>query len=346
MSAAICIFRVPGKLHISALSSCELTIDVRLGMDSPECAPNEHPERMKPRVPLPTHLQARPFSIEEGAAAGLGRGRLQGKDLRRPYRSVRMPAGSGLSVEELAAAYQSKMPGGAFFCGITAAVIMAIPLPGALESSRVLHVAVASPRHPPTGKGIRGHVFQVNGAHIRLWHGLRLSMPERVFCEIAPLLSLPDLVAVGDFLIRRDLPFTSLDELKAAVEMFPGRRGHPIMDAALPLLSSRSESRQESRLRVIVLSGGLTGLVVNLPITTTGGHRYRADLAFPASRTIIEYQSDYHREPERFRKDMTRISRLQADGWFVMQVNGDDLRNPVELMHRIRAVLAGRPARS
>lgn len=58
---------------------------------------------------------------------------------------------------------------------------------------------------------------------------------------------------------------------------------------------------------------------------------------------IVEYQSDYHRDPERFRADMTRIARLQADGWFVMQVNADDLRDPVELVQRICRVLSRRP---
>ena len=39
---------------------------------------------------------------------------------------------------------------------------------------------------------------------------------------------------------------------------------------------------------------------------------------------------------------MTRISRREADGWVVIQVNSDDLRNPVELVDRIRRVLSAR----
>ena len=39
---------------------------------------------------------------------------------------------------------------------------------------------------------------------------------------------------------------------------------------------------------------------------------------------------------------MTRRSRLEAQGWYVMEINADDLGDPVELVARIRSVLARR----
>ncbi len=114
------------------------------------------------------------------------------------------------------------------------------------------------------------------------------------------------------------------------------RRGIRNLEAALPLLDERSESPRESRLRVIFVQGGLTGLVVNLPITTSGGFRYRAVLAFPGKRVLVEYQSGYHLSAEQYRADMTRISRLEADGWLVILVNSGDL------VERVRTILNGR----
>ena len=70
--------------------------------------------------------------------------------------------------------------------------------------------------------------------------------------------------------------------------------------------------------------------------------RYRADLAFPWPKVLIEYHSDYHSDPDNFRADMTRRARLEADGWFVMLINVNDLRDPDELIARIRTVLASR----
>ena len=58
---------------------------------------------------------------------------------------------------------------------------------------------------------------------------------------------------------------------------------------------------------------------------------------------VIEYQSRFHESPVDFRTDMTRISRLEADGWVVIQVNADDLDDPGELLARISRVLASRP---
>ncbi|MBU1589284.1 MAG: hypothetical protein KKH51_15270 [Actinobacteria bacterium] len=57
---------------------------------------------------------------------------------------------------------------------------------------------------------------------------------------------------------------------------------------------------------------------------------------------ILEYQGDYHRSMSQWRKDMTRRSRLEAQGWYVMEINADDLGDPVELVARIRSVLARR----
>lgn len=296
---------------------------------------------MSPRVPLPRDLAAA-FTTRQGAAAGLGRGRMVGPDLGKPYRGVRMPADNTPSVESLCRALRLRLPPTAFFSGVTSAAIMGVPLPSRLEASRRLEVSVPAPLRAPTGRGIRGHSVAVCGSDIRVWHGIRISSPERVFCELAAELALPDLVAAGDFLVRRMLPLTTRDALADAIGRYPGRRGMQVLRAAHPMLSDRSESRKESHLRVLILIARLPGLVANLPITTSGGFVYRADLAFPGVRVLLEYQSDYHSDPDNFRADMTRRARLEADGWFVMLVNANDLRDPDELVARIRTVLTSR----
>jgi very-short-patch-repair endonuclease len=302
---------------------------------------------MSARIPLPRPLDVQPFTTQQGLAAGLSPNRLRGPDLIAPFHGIRMlprqQAGGiradSLALEELCGAMQQKLPADAWFCGITAAAVMGVPLPARLERSRILHIAVAPPRRGPNGRGVRGHTFTAGANDVRGWHGLRISAPERVWCELAVSLDLPDLVAAGDYLIQRRLPLTSVGALADAVADFPGRRGIRMLQAALPLLHDRSESRQESRLRVIIVLAGLAGLEVNYPVTTSGGYNYRGDLALPDHKVIIEYQSELHRTTEAFRADMTRISRLEADGWYVMQVNVRDLDDPAELVQRIRRLL-------
>lgn len=243
---------------------------------------------------------------------------------------------------ELCRALQHKLPNHAYFCGITAAAIMGVPLPSRHERSTVVHVAVPPSHRAVSGRNIRGHTFCTTAEEVREWHGLRISTPERTWCQLGMPLTVAELVAAGDFLIHWRLPHTNEVALREAIDTSSNRRGIRSLQTAVELLDDRSESPRESHLRVIFVTGGLTGLAVNLPITTSGGFRYRADLAFPDQRVIVEYQSDFHRDPARYRADMTRISRLEADDWYVILVNSDDLGNPAELLRRVRLVLSRR----
>ena len=300
---------------------------------------------MSARIRLPPGLPTDVFTLQQGLAAGLTEKRLRGADLAQPFPGIRMPAGPPVALAQLALAYQQKMPPHAHYCGITAAVLLGVPLPSRYERSLVLHVAVPPPHRAPTGRGVRGHTLSVAPADVGVWHSLRICSPARVWCELGALLTLADLVAAGDYLLHSDrrMPALASKQILAdAVARYPGRRGRRLLRAALALLDAASESPQESRLRVIILLGGIPGVVANLPITTSGGFRYRADLAFPEFKVIVEYQSGFHDSPAAFRADMTRISRLEAEGWRVILVNKDDLDNPQELLQRIRQVLAQR----
>lgn len=298
---------------------------------------------MTPRIRLPPELTDGPFSSARATALGIGRGRLRGPDIRHPYPGVNSRADAATIVDRCRA-FAERMPPHAFFCSVTAAVIMRVPLPRELEMRGKLHVGVPFPRHPPEVAGIIGHRLRREGRHTRSWNGLRVSEPELLWCELSTELSLRDLVAAGDHLIHWRLPATTVEKLASTVDSYPGRRGKPAMRRALQLLDGRSESRRESHLRIVIVEAGLAGLVVNFDIVTRDGTKYRADLAFPREKMLVEYQSDYHAGTEQFRRDMTRIAKLQADGWYVMQVNADDLLNPMELVARIRHVLSERSA--
>jgi len=147
----------------------------------------------------------------------------------------------------------------------------------------------------------------------------------------------PELVAVGDHLIHWRLPLATTEELAHSVTHFPGRRGLSRMRAALPLLDGRAESPPESILRVIIVHGGLPTPRINRTlIDTETGQDVRPDFIFSEHKLIIEYQGDYHRTKTQWRKDMTRRTRLEGKGWRVMEINWDDLKDPIDLVVRIR----------
>lgn len=297
---------------------------------------------MTAKVPIPLALREAPFTVADGLAAGLGRRRLDGADLARPFygaRAVERPT----SIDMLCRAYLPLMPPDAVFARSTAAVLMGVPLPRRLEFADVIHVAVPPERRAPRGRGVIGHRRPLHPTDRVIRLGLPLTAPGATWCDLSKQVGVDDLVAAGDYLIHWQLPMTTHDELARRVGAMAGHRGVEALRAALPLLDERSESRRESLLRLILIRGGITGIVANYWISLPGVRKsYRVDFAIPKSKVIVEYQSDYHRDPAQWRADMTRISRLEAHGWVVVQVNADDLLDPRELVARIARVLATR----
>jgi len=237
-----------------------------------------------------------------------------------------------------------RMPPATFFSHTTAALLLRAPLPLALERSTSLDVAIPAPGRAPHARGIRGHELTISSGEVIELDGVRLSSPARTWCDLGAVLSLTDLVAVGDHLIHWRLPLATLEDLSTMMRRFVGRRGMRRLREAFPLLNDRAESRQESVLRVLLELGGLPRASINRDLVDTeAGFIARTDFAFEEFMLLLEYQGDYHRTTRgQWRKDMTRRSRLEAKGWQVMELNADDLKDPAELVSRIRSVLVAR----
>ncbi|TFC43875.1 hypothetical protein E3T26_11710 [Cryobacterium sp. TMT1-21] len=301
---------------------------------------------MTSRIPLPSGLGDRPFTTRTAAERGIGEGRLRGPDLARPFHGIRSLA-AATSLPDQARALQLRLPEAGFFCGVTAALIIGIPLPSRLRRPPELHVGTRSPLRACKAAGTTGHKLQLRDGDLRDWRGLRVTTAARTWCDLAAILDVEDLVAAGDYLIHREHPLASRAELENAVARHPSRRRRALLVEALGLLDENAESPPESIIRVTVVRAGITGLRANFAITDARGHEFaRGDLCFPAHRVIFEYQGDYHRsEPERWRKDRTRAARLAAAGWHIVEIAADELIDRRMLLRIIRDTLALYPAR-
>ncbi|HRQ00084.1 MAG TPA: hypothetical protein PK781_06455, partial [Terrimesophilobacter sp.] len=204
-----------------------------------------HHDQVRPRIALPAALAGAPFTIREGQDAGLTMSRLRGADLHASFRGVRT-LGPPNAVEELARAFQKRAADDTFFCSVTAATLTGIPLPWRLEQALELHVGVPSPARSPRAVGVTGHKYLIEARDLRSWRGLRVTTPERTWCDLATVLSVRDLVAAGDYLIHWDHPITTPTLLEKSLLRHRGRRGRSKCFRALRLLNDRSESRQES----------------------------------------------------------------------------------------------------
>lgn len=296
----------------------------------------------RPR-PLPSHLVGVAFTTQRAVASGVDKKRLRALDLQHPFRGIHVGVDPAMNLMSRCAAYLVRMPPGGFFCGPTAALIQGVPLPAGLERSPDLHVAVPSPRRAVRRAGIVGHRFALGASGVRSWRGLPVTDPARTWRDLARSLSYDDLVAAGDYLLHGDLPLATRSELEAeaAAALATGARGARALARALPLLDGRSESRMETRLRLILIRAGITGIEPNFWVTLRRPRAsYRIDIAFPQVSLGLEYQSEYHHEIEQWRSDMTRLARLRAAGWTMIEVSARDLDDPGELGHRIRMLVS------
>ncbi|MEO8263026.1 MAG: DUF559 domain-containing protein [Pseudolysinimonas sp.] len=253
---------------------------------------------------------------------------------------MRAAAGASSDVAQRCRMFQLRLPDEGFFSGATSALLFGAPLPFELEEGD-LDVTVPAPARAPHASGLRGHQRHVEPGDVIETQGVRHSSGPRVWCELAPVLDLRDLVAVGDHLIHHRRGHTTREALmqRASVGDRIGRSSK--LRAALPLLSERSESRPESRLRVILAQGGLPTPTINhTMVMTDGGSRLRPDFTFASHQVVLEYQGDYHRTRQQWRSDMTRRTRLEAAGWTVVELNADDLKDPRELCARLDLIMA------
>jgi hypothetical protein len=293
------------------------------------------------RRPLPLELERRPFSVRD---SGLPAKRLRASDLDRSVRGTRqIVSPDEPSYRSRCERFAIRLAGNTFFSHTSAARLLGAPLPLHVELDPTVHISVAAPLPSPHAQGLIGHRLAVDDGDVVTSRGLRHTSAARTWCDLATLLTLDDLVAVGDYFVHWRSPFTSVEAIARRVAGMNGARGIRLARVALPLLSDRPESRQESRLRLIVLRGGLPEPEINHEIvdSETGRH-VRPDFIFRKHKLILEYQGDYHRTKKQWRKDMTRRSRLEADGWYVMELNADDLDDPRELVARIQRALARR----
>lgn len=160
------------------------------------------------------------------------------------------------------------------------------------------------------------HRLQLADEDVVVKDGVLLTSPARTWRDLARTLSLPDLVAAGDSLLRGGTP---LDELTSMVAKGVRARGVVQLRRALELLDARSRSRPESHLRVAIRVAGCPPFLVNEPIyRDEGGWLAEPDLALPEAKLALEYQGADHATLERMRSDITRRRDMRMNRWVTL----------------------------
>lgn len=212
----------------------------------------------------------------------------------------------------------------------------------------LIHTTVAHARLRRAGGGIETSVrkgpFHPR-SFMRIEDGLYVSTPEMAFCEMASVLSLERLIALGFELCgtyrrastfglaRYDAtPLTSPGALASFIEKSPQFKGVKKARRALPCILAGSASPRESELAMLLclpysLGGyGLPHPTMNaempLPknVAATGRSSLRCDLYWPAARLDVEYDSaEFHSAERLLANDSMR--RIALESMDVTSVN-------------------------
>lgn len=314
---------------------------------------------MGARSEIPPEL-GNSFIVSDALAAGVGAGRLRGRDLEKPFHGIRSKpstdpasedpwAARRARIRQLAAAYAPRLGDDQFFSHETAAAIWGAPL---VESGEiVIHVSTIGTGRIARGRGIRGHRTKQTYASTRIVNGLRVASFATLWASMGASLGRDQLVVLGDYGCREwregygrpdpgRRPIATLTELLAA--MHAGRRvGIDRLRDAHPLIRLDAWSPRETRARLLLVDAGLPDPQLNHDVYDAhGGFVACVDLAYPEFKVAIEYQGQLH--GEQYARDVERIERLRAEGWIVVQVTSETLRYPNVVARRVYEALVSR----
>lgn len=215
--------------------------------------------------------EGRPFLRRDALAARAARREVDGVLFQIPFRGVRTPAGVDLDLDGRCRAAQQVLPDGACFSHVTALRLHGIELPWRLAADERLHVITRS-RGPRTQRGgFVAHLCSQPGLEVVQRDSLRMTSPAQTWLNLAHGMLLDDLVILGDAMMRRRTPLTTVDSIVRRLEATHKMRGLALCRAALDLLRPGTDSSMETRTRLLLVSAGLPCPDVNRPVYSSRG---------------------------------------------------------------------------
>ena len=168
-------------------------------------------------------------------------------------------------------------------------------------------------------------------------HGrIECAAPVYVWAMYSARLSLEELIALGDSMMRRDgrVRRACLEDFRAMLNRLrecaeqSGRkravRGIRNMELALRAMREGTDSSQETRTRLALMKYGLPCPEVNYLIRDEKtGRVFLLDMAYPEWKVVVEYDGGHH--AGQWLSDSERRKRIEDMGWLYVQATKLDL---------------------
>ncbi|MGI9196282.1 MAG: hypothetical protein ACR2KE_02360 [Candidatus Nanopelagicales bacterium] len=256
-----------------------------------------------------------------------------------PHRGVRLPLDVTDHVARIEAALVVAPPS-AVVSGASAAILWEAPVPWRLAEGDV-EITL-----PPGGfhvdrPGVRCCRRDLHRDHVTRLQGWPVTSPARLMLDLGMQLTVGELVAVGDDLLRRGLVTQEL--LQHWAHRVRRRRGILAVRDAVEHLDPRSESPRESIMRYLLRKAGYTRLQPNIDILRLDGSFVaRGDLVDAEMKIVVEYDGAHHLSPETQRRDAARRLDLATEGWLEVTVVSQDLYPPYLVISKVARAYAAR----
>lgn len=166
---------------------------------------------------------------------------------------------------------------------------------------------------------------------------VRVTSPGRTAFDLARRRGLVEAVVAIDAMLHARL--LTREDLALSAKRRTGWPGIPQLRKVLKVCDAGAESPQESRLRLILVGGGLPWPVTQHEVHDGKRFVARLDLAYPEQKVGIEYDGDHHRSRAVFRNDVRRLNDLRACGWTVLRFTAADLYDRRKIVSMVGQVL-------
>ena len=216
---------------------------------------------------------------------------------------------------------------GATLCGLSAAAAHGTKW---LDASLPAEV-IRAERHSPSGIVIRS--WKLLPDEVCLVASMTVTTPARTAFDIGRLHPRP--VPILDALLNA----TGIKpgEVSALADRHPGHRGVARFRRILNVVDGGAESPQESRLRLVLVEGGLPVPETRIQFPDL---RIRVDMGWREWKVAVEYDGVQHWSDSRQRSwDIDRMALLEAAGWVVVRVSAEMMSRPHVIVERVRAKL-------
>lgn len=275
------------------------------------------------------------------ANEALASGELTRRDLRRSYakvhRNVYIRKGAALTARDRAHAAWLWSDRRATVVGHSASAIL-----GCRWIPDNAPVELAHSRRP-AAKGITARTYALVDDEVCWVNGIRCTTPARTAYDLGRQLT--GQLAVGRVDAILNATHCSVEEVQTIAARYPGARGIRCLRTTLDLADPGAESPQETRLRLVLIRGGLPRPVTQIAVTNEWGRVVRRiDMGWPEAMVGVEYDGEQHfANADDYAKDIERLEFLAEKGWHIVRVSAAQLRyRRAEVVTRARTALTRR----